>query len=66
VPEGLGKHLSHTCQENSRSGSRRCSGIRRVATTFRARAADELSREIDAAIGAGVVDVVLPEARIPS
>jgi len=42
------------------------SGIRRVATTFRARAADELSREIDAAIGAGVVDVVLPEARIPS
>ena len=42
------------------------SGIRRVATTFRARAADELSREIDAAVGAGVVDVVLPESRIPS
>jgi DNA polymerase-3 subunit alpha len=42
------------------------SGIRRVATTFRARAADELSSEIDAAVGAGVVDVVLPESRIPS
>jgi DNA polymerase-3 subunit alpha len=42
------------------------SGIRRVATTVRARAAEELSREIDAAVGAGVVDVVLPEARIPS
>ena len=42
------------------------SGIRRVATTFRARAAEELSREIDAAVGAGVVDVVLPESRIPS
>ena len=42
------------------------SGVRRVATTFRARAADELSREIDAAIGAGVVDIVLPEARILS
>ena len=42
------------------------SGVRRVATTFRARAAEELSREIDAAVGAGVVDVVLPEARIPS
>jgi len=37
------------------------SGMRRVATTFRARAASELSREIDAAVGAGVVDVVLPE-----
>ena len=48
--------------ELPRSGS----GIRRVATTFRARAAEELSREIDAAVGAGVVDVVLPEARIPS
>ncbi|HEV2010396.1 MAG TPA: DNA polymerase III subunit alpha [Candidatus Limnocylindria bacterium] len=42
------------------------SGMRRVATTFRARAADELSREIDAAVGAGVVDVVLPEARVSS
>ncbi|MEP7004145.1 MAG: hypothetical protein ABI888_06350, partial [Chloroflexota bacterium] len=42
------------------------SGMRRVATTFRARAADELSHEIDAAIGTGVVDVVLPESRIPS
>jgi DNA polymerase-3 subunit alpha len=42
------------------------SGVRRVATTFRARAADELSREIDAAVGAGVVDVVLPEARVSS
>jgi len=40
------------------------SGMRRVATTFRARAADELSREIDAAVGAGVVDVVLPEAGV--
>ena len=42
------------------------SGIRRVATTFRARAAGELASEIDAAVGAGVVDVVLPEARISS
>jgi hypothetical protein len=42
------------------------SGMRRVATTFRARAADELSREIDAAVGAGVVDVILPEARVSS
>jgi hypothetical protein len=42
------------------------SGVRRVATTFRARAADELSREIDAAVGPGVVDVVLPEARVGS
>ena len=42
------------------------SGIRRVATTFRARPAEELPREIDAAVGAGVVDVVLPEARVPS
>jgi len=40
------------------------SGMRRVATTFRARAASELAREIDAAVGAGVVDVVLPEARV--
>jgi DNA polymerase III alpha subunit len=40
------------------------SGMRRVATTFRTRAADELSREIDAAVGAGVVDVVLPEAGV--
>src|SRR5205823_7267704 len=39
-------------------------GMRRVATTFRARAAEELSREIDAAVGPGVVDVVLPEARV--
>src|SRR5438045_8591124 len=39
-------------------------GIRRVATTFRARAAEELSREIDAAVGAGGVDVLLPEARV--
>jgi hypothetical protein len=31
-----------------------------------ARAADELSREIDAAVGPGVVDVVLPEVRVPS
>jgi hypothetical protein len=37
-----------------------------VATTFRARAAAELSREIDAAVGAGVVDVVLPEVRVSS
>ncbi|MHB8631095.1 MAG: DNA polymerase III subunit alpha [Candidatus Limnocylindria bacterium] len=42
------------------------SGMRRVATTFRARAADELGREIDAAVGAGVVDVLLPEARVSS
>jgi hypothetical protein len=42
------------------------SGVRRVATTFRARAADELSREIDEAVGAGVVDVVLPGARVGS
>jgi hypothetical protein len=42
------------------------SGVRRVATTFRARAADELAREIDAAVGAGVVDVVLPETRVTS
>ena len=42
------------------------SGVRRVATTFRARAADELAREIDVAVGAGVVDVVLPEARVTS
>src|SRR2546423_6312123 len=42
------------------------SGMRRVATTFRARAAGELSREIDAAVGAGVVDVVLPEAHVTS
>jgi DNA polymerase III alpha subunit len=40
------------------------SGMRRVATTFRARAAAELSREIDAAVGAGVVDVVLPEVPV--
>jgi hypothetical protein len=42
------------------------SGVRRVATTFRARAAQELGTEIDAAVGAGVVDVVLPESRILS
>ncbi|HEX9495547.1 MAG TPA: DNA polymerase III subunit alpha, partial [Candidatus Limnocylindria bacterium] len=42
------------------------SGMRRVATTFRARAAEELAGEIDAAVGAGVVDVVLPEARVSS
>jgi hypothetical protein len=40
------------------------SGMRRVATTFRARAAEELSREIDSAVGAGVVDVILPETRV--
>ena len=42
------------------------SGMRRVATTFRARAAEELSREIDSAVGAGVVDVILPESRVTS
>jgi DNA polymerase III alpha subunit len=42
------------------------SGVRRVATTFRARAAEELSREIDAAVGSGVVDVLLPETRVSS
>ncbi|HEX9496035.1 MAG TPA: DNA polymerase III subunit alpha, partial [Candidatus Limnocylindria bacterium] len=42
------------------------SGVRRVATTFRARAAEELAGEIDAAVGVGVVDVVLPEARVSS
>jgi len=42
------------------------SGVRRVATTFRARAAEELSREIDSAVGAGVVDVILPETRVTS
>jgi len=42
------------------------SGMRRVATTFRARAAEELSREIDSAVGAGVVDVILPETRVTS
>jgi hypothetical protein len=40
--------------------------VRRVATTFRARAAEELSREIDAAVGSGVVDVLLPETRVSS
>src|SRR4029077_8008789 len=42
------------------------SGGRRRATALRARAAGELSREIDAAVGAGVVDVILPEARVSS
>jgi DNA polymerase-3 subunit alpha len=37
------------------------SGVRRVATTFHARPADELAREIDREVGPGVVDVVLPE-----
>ena len=37
------------------------SGVRRVATTFRARPADELAREIDREVGPGVVDVLLPE-----
>jgi len=40
------------------------SGMRRVATTFRARGAETLGGEIDAAVGAGVVDVLLPEARV--
>src|SRR5438552_9702204 len=41
-------------------------GMRRVATTFRARSAETLGAEIDAAVGAGVVDVLLPEARVSS
>jgi len=41
-------------------------GVRRVATTFRARGADTLAGEIDAAVGAGVVDVLLPETRVSS
>ena len=40
------------------------SGMRRVATTFRARPADELAREIDREIGPGVVDVLLPEVPV--
>jgi len=40
------------------------SGVRRVATTFRARPADDLAREIDREVGAGVVDVLLPEVPV--
>jgi len=40
------------------------SGVRRVATTFRARPADALAQEIDREIGAGVVDVLLPEVSV--
>ena len=40
------------------------SGMRRVATSFRARAAGDLGQKIDEAVGAGVVDVVLPESLI--
>lgn len=40
------------------------SGVRRVATTFRARPAEELAREIDREVGAGVVDVLLPEVPV--